>query len=225
MSCRAALGVRLEAADEMVQRAERAHPAAERAAHEDREQQEGQGPEEVAIEGAGGKGSGEGDERIGFEEPADRPRDADIERRRPDRAGELGADQQEDEEGEEEDLRRQTEAAQGSVPHVGAHHTAGRGPVSRLAESSFSEPVRVRRICIRPPVNRGIWPKTGPFAAQAAGAPLAVPWVSSLEEVPAWPNPVPTCCEGFSAGFSRFADAASCSIRIWRTSTRSTSRS
>ncbi len=122
---RAALGVRLQAADEVVQRAQRADPAAERPADEDGEEQEGDRPQEVAVERAGGERRGEGDERIGLEEPADRPRDAHVERRRPDRARELGANQQEQEQGEKEDLRRQAEAAQRSVPHVGAHDTAG----------------------------------------------------------------------------------------------------
>jgi len=46
-------------------------PSRRRPAHEDGEKQEGQGPDQVAIEGAGGERGGQRHERIGFEKPAD----------------------------------------------------------------------------------------------------------------------------------------------------------
>ena len=64
----ASFGFRGDAAEEVVQGAERADPAAEEAAEEDGGDEDDEAPQEALVKGAGGEGVEEGDEGVGLEE-------------------------------------------------------------------------------------------------------------------------------------------------------------
>ncbi len=113
----AALLLGLEAAEEVVERPERADPAAEEPAEEERRDHDHQAPQQAAVERAGGDGRREGGQRVRLEEDRHRPRQSHLAAGAPERAGELRPEQQEQERRKEQDLRRAANGGEAGMVH------------------------------------------------------------------------------------------------------------
>ena len=92
----------------MVQRAERADPAAKESPQEQSRYDDGQAPEQSPVEGAGGERVDQRGQRVGLEEDADRIGQPRLPLAGAKRAAKLGLEEQKQKQGEEKDLRKQS---------------------------------------------------------------------------------------------------------------------
>ena len=100
----AAFGLGGQIADEVLQRAHGADPAAEEAAQKESGQQNDQAPQQAAIEGVTGEGVGDGDQRVELEKQTHRGKQVNVARGAGDGA-QRGENQQRKKQQQKEDLR------------------------------------------------------------------------------------------------------------------------